>query len=142
MIKGYNFNSNLNKFFSQIILKKQYIKKLAHIIIELKHVKEQNYKNLGDYLFVENKYLTKPNNLIRYIINISFSRSNTLLHITDFSGLLKFCCSAGNLFYSGKNKTARVSIFKSMLRIINQKLKILQNKPIALHLKNVGFKKF
>jgi ribosomal protein S11 len=142
MIQNYNFNFNLNKFFKKLFLKKRYIKKLTKKTLLLKRIKEQNYKKLSDDLFLKNKQLVKHKSLISYIITISFSRSNTTIHVMDFSGVLRFYCSAGNLFFSGKNKTARVSILKAMTRILSQKLKILQNKPIALHLKNVGFRKF
>jgi ribosomal protein S11 len=139
MIKSYNLN--LNKFFRKIMLKKQYIKQLMDKTLLLAHIKEQNYKNVHYDLFLKNQNSIKPNGLIIYIINISFSRSNASLHITDFTGALKFNCSAGNLSFRGKNKKARVPVLKAITRVLNKKLKMLQNKPIALHLKNVGFKR-
>lgn len=142
MIQSSSFYINLNEFFNKIFLRKQYIKKLTQKTLLLKSIREQNYKKLRCSLFVKNKRQVKHKNLVTYIIEISFSRSNTLLHVTDFSGALKFCCSAGNLSFSGKNKTTRVSVFKAMARILSKNLNILQNKPVALHLKNVGFRKF
>ena len=140
MIKSYNFN--LNKFFRKIALKKQHMKQLKNKVLWLTCIKEQSYKSVSYDLFFKNRYLIKHKSLIRYIINISFARSNTSLHITDFSGALKFGCSAGNLSFTGKSKRAKPPVLKAILRILNQKLKILQNKPVALHLKNVGFKRF
>jgi ribosomal protein S11 len=56
----------------------------------------------------------------------------------DFSGNLKFFCSAGSLQYKGKRKKARYLVFRDMFRILNSKLKFLKSQPLALHLKNVG----
>ena len=142
MIKNYNSNFNFNKFLKKIVLKKQYIKKLTDKTCLLEDIKEQNYKSLNYSLFFNKKYFIEHNNLVVYIIDISFSRSNTLLHVTDSSGTLKFFCSAGDLSYTGKSKKARVSVLKAMVRILVRKLTFLQNKPIALHLKNVRFRKF
>lgn len=139
MIKSYNFD--LNKFFRKITLQKQYMNRLTDKALWLTHIKEQNYKNVSYHLFFKNQHLIKPKDLVTYIINISFSRSNTTLHITDFSGALKFGCSAGNLSFSGKSKRAKTPVLKAIVRVLNQKLKMLQNKPVALHLKNVGSKR-
>ena len=57
MIKSYNFNFNLNKFFRKIILKKQYLKKLAQKIALLKHIKEQSHKKLiNNFFFKKQKF--------------------------------------------------------------------------------------
>lgn len=138
--KNYNSNFNINKFLNKIVLKKKYIKKLADKICILENIKEQNFKTLNCSLFPKN--IIKQDTLVVYIIDITFSRSNTLLHVMDSSGILKFFCSAGELSYSGKSKKSRVSVLTSMVRVLMQKLKFLQDKPIALHLKNFGFKKF
>ena len=74
--------------------------------------------------------------------HISFSRSNTLLHVMNSSGILKFFCSAGNLSYKGNSKKARALVLKSMINLLVRKLKFLRYKPIALHLKNVRFMRF
>jgi hypothetical protein len=142
MIQNCNFNFNLNKFLKKITLKKQYIQKLAQKTLLLRYIKEQNYKKLNYYLTLTHKQPIKHKSLISYVITISCSRSNTTLHVMDFAGILKFCCSAGNLFLTEKNKTARVSIFKAITRVLSQKSKLLCYKPVALHLKNVGSKKF
>ena len=142
MIKNYSNNFNFNKFFREIVLKKQYIKKLKSKTCLLENIKEQNYKSLSYSLFLKNENFRKHDSLVVYIIDISFSRSNTLLHIMDSLGVLKFFCSAGDLSYIGKSKKARVLVLKAIIQILIRKLKFLQNKPIALHLKNVGFRKF
>ena len=59
----------------------------------------------------------------------------------DFSGKLKFFYSAGSFNYSGKSKKARYVVFRELYRVLISKLKFLKNKPVALHLKNVGYNK-
>lgn len=137
-------NLNLNKFFSDIKLKKQYIKKLRSKH-DLLHDFKKNYKNLSLSIFKKSgsKSFTKESFLVTYIIDITFSRTNTLLHVMDFSGNLKFFCSAGLMKYKGKSKKkTRYLILRDMFRIFNSKLKFLKLQPLALHLKNVGSAKF
>jgi len=141
MVKNYNSNFDLNKFFKNIVVKKQYIKALKDKNSLLNIIKERNYKNLNSSTFLKNKNFIKCDNLVTYIIDIYFSRTNTLLHIMDSSGALKFFCSAGDFSYTGKSKKARVLVLKSIFRSIISKLKFLKNKPVALHLKNVRFLK-
>jgi ribosomal protein S11 len=129
---------NLNKFLNDIKLKKQYVKNLKNKIDLLVDFKK-NYKNLS--LIVSNKNFIKEDFLIRYIIDITFSRTNTLLHVMDFSGNLKFFCSAGSLQYKGKRKKSRYLVFRDISKVLISKLKFLKSQPLALHLKNVGLAK-
>ena len=140
--KNYSVYYDLNKFFINIKLKKQYIKKLKTKVSLFNKIKEKNYQTLKILMFDKNQYSMKENLLIVYIIDISFSKTNTLLHIMDFSGNLKFFCSAGLFNYKGKSKKARFIVFKKFYRILVTKLKFLRNKPLALHLKNIGSNKF
>ena len=130
MIKNDNINFGLNKFFQKIKLKKQYIKILKN--------------KFDSFLIMKKKYqnFIIKNDWIIYTINISFSRANTLLYVTNFCGKLKFFCSAGMLFYKGNSKKIRILVIKSMLNFLLKKLVFLKTKPIALHLKNVKFLKF
>ena len=121
----------INNFLKRVIFKKKYFKTLN---------KKQKIQNLN--LAFKNNFFEKNKNLITYIINISFSPTNTLLHLTNSLGVLKFVCSAGKLFYTGKNKKTRFLIIKSMIHVLLLKFKTLKNKPIILHLKNVSFTKF
>jgi ribosomal protein S11 len=137
-----NLKLNLNKFFKSISLKKRYLQSLRKKTIALNKLKQKNYKLVNSKL-LQNKHLNSLNdNIIMYIIDVTFSRSNTFLHIMDASGKLKFYCSAGHLEYKGKSKKDHFDVFKSMYHIIVTKLKFLKNKPVALHLKNVGFRRF
>jgi ribosomal protein S11 len=142
--KNYNLNFNLENFFKEIKLKKQCVQKLKNKVILLNTLKERDYKKINSSLFISdnNQKLVKEDFLITYIIDITFSKTNTLLHVMDFSGNLKFFCSAGSLQYKGKGKKSRSLVIKDMYKILMLKLKFLKDQPVALHLKNVGFAKF
>ena len=141
MLKNNNTKFDLNKFFINIKLKKQYIKKLQEKITLLNNIKEKNYKLLNSHF--SNSYQNcNENYLISYIIDITFSQTNTLLHVTDSSGNLKFFCSAGSLNFKGKAKKSRFLVFREMYHILISKLRFLKGQPIAVHFKNVGSSKF
>jgi hypothetical protein len=130
-------NHKLNNFFQNIFLKKQYISQLKNKILYLNSIKKNSYA-----LSNQNEKSLKQDYIVKYIIDITFSKTNTLLHVMDFSGNLKFFCSAGDLNYKGKNKIARWLILKHFYKVLVLKLKFLTNQPIALHLKNIRFDKF
>lgn len=137
-----NSNINLNEFLRDISIKKHYIKKLKNQFLSLKSVKKKNYKLLNKNLLGNKFNSMKSNLVIMYIIDITFTRSNTLLHVTDSLGKLKFFCSAGDLQHQGKNKKLRYNVFQSIYRLLVTRLDFLTGKPVALHLKNVGFNRF
>lgn len=131
-------NYKLNEFFQNILLKKQYINKLKNKIIDFNNIK----KHKNTHNLVETNFVQKEDYLVKYIIDVTYSRANTLLTVTDFLGTLKFFCSAGNLQYGGKKKKIRRLVFRDFYKILVSKLKFLRNQPIALHLKNVDSDKF
>jgi ribosomal protein S11 len=136
-----NLTFNLNGFLKNISIKKQYLKNLKKQFLLVNNIKQKNYKLLNTELITKNKYYYN-NNLIMYIIDLTFSRSNTFLHVMDSSGKLKFFSSAGHFNIKGKNKKFRFNVFKNFYFILMTKLKFLKNKPVALHLKNVSSNKF
>lgn len=132
----------LNQFFKHLFLKKKYLQSLKKQSILIKELKNTNYK-LIDHSLTKEKYKALVNdNIIMYIIDIIFSRSNTFLTITNSIGQLKFYASAGHLNFKGKSKKSRSNVLKSIYQLLSTKLSFLKGKPIALHLKNVGFKRF
>ena len=141
MQNNYSINFGINKLFRNVKLKKQYVKNLRNKVSLLSNVKEKNYKFLNCKLPFQKRFLIKYDNLVTYIIDISFLRSNTFFHILDFFGNLRFFYSAGSFNYSGKNKKVRRVVFKEFYRML-LKLKFLKNKPLALHFKNVGSNNF
>lgn len=135
-------NPKLNQLLKILYLKKQYLQKLKNQLFVLNELKKKNYKMINNNLQCEHPFTTLDH-VVMYIIDITFSRSNTFLNVMDASGKLKFFCSAGHLNFKGKrNKKSRFLVFKSICHILLTKLKFLKGKPIALHLKNVGFKRF
>lgn len=134
-------NVNLNNLLENIFIKKQYLQKLKKKIVLLSSIKQMNPKSAIPFT-PKNNQKVLVNSTIMYIIDITFSKSNTFLHVMDHSGRLKFFCSAGSLKFKGKSKRSRFNVFKAIYRILVTKLQFLRNKPIALHLKNVGFNKF
>lgn len=136
-----NAKLNLNNFLTNIKLKKQYIKKLQNKISVLNFIKEKNYKLLNSQISTV-KRSDEENYLISYIIDITFSQTNTLLHVMDPLGNLKFFCSAGSLNFKGKAKRSRFLVFREMYNILISKLRFLKGQPIAVHFKNVGSSRF
>lgn len=135
-------NLYLNKFLRDIKLKKQYFKNLKNKMALITEITENNYKSLYPQVFFREKNLVNNDYLVAYIIDITFSRSNTFVHVMDYSGKVKFFYSSGSFNFSGKSKRSRFTVFRNIYRVLVTKLKFLKGKPIALHLKNVGFNKF
>lgn len=131
---------NLNSLFNSIKLKKQYIKKLQSKVTLLNTLKESNYKLLNSQVLGK-KESCEDNYLVSYIIDITFTPTNTLLHVTDPSGNLKFFCSAGSFNFKGKAKRSRFLVFREMYNTLLSKLKFLKGQPVAIHFKNVGSSK-
>lgn len=137
-------NIYLNEFFQKILLKKRFLNKLLVETGDLTNEKRETLKTSTKFSFLFSKIIKnfiKYDNLIVFILDITFSKSNTYINIMNSQGTLRFSRSSGSLFYSGKNKKARISILKSIIKILITKLKFLSNQPIALHLKNVKFMK-
>lgn len=142
MIQKYKINFDLNQLISDVKLKKKYLNSLKSKSLSLTKIRGKYYKSLSYNLF-NHSSISKLSNyfLVTYVISISFSRSNTFLHVTDFFGKLIFFYSAGSFKHTGKNKKARFIVFKDMYQKLVSKLSFLKNKPVALHLQNVGSNK-
>jgi ribosomal protein S11 len=135
-------------FFIDFSLKKKYLlsKETNKSIFKLKNLlnEKQNYKNLNSLIFKRSSNDKKKLNglIVVYIIFISFSSTNSFLHITDTLGNLKFTYSAGLVNFKGKQKKSRFLVLNSFFRELKKlKISTLKNKPISLHLNNVGFYK-
>ena len=133
--------ANLNKFFKTVTLKKQYIKTLKSKTALLNKISENNYKFFNSSLLIRKNSESLIDYLVTYIIDINFTKSNTFLHIMDYSGKLKFFYSSGSFKYAGKNKKSRYLVFRDFYRVLVSKLNFLKGKPVALHFKNVGYNK-
>jgi len=138
MIQNYEKDCHLlNKILQKIVDRKRYIKELKNKAKILRKIWHKNHK-----IFNTKIHLRKNTNfLITYVIEIYFAKTNTFLQVTNSLGQLKFFCSAGFLLFKGKNKKARTPVLKKIITILLNKLTFLKDRPAALHLKNVGFKK-
>lgn len=117
-----------------------YVKNLRTQIDSLKKMKEKNYKKID----IEKPLLNSENNqslVIMYVINISFLKANTTIHISDIKGNLKLFYSAGSTGLSGKQKRKRRVAVSKLISLLLKRATFLNKKPVALHLSNVNFYK-
>ena len=131
------FNTIANKLSPKVSLVQEerlYVKNLLNQIELLKKTKENNYKNAN--LKFEK---SKQNLVITYIINVSFSKANTTLHVSDIKGNVKLFYSAGSVGLVGKQKKKRRIAISKLITLLSQKAPFLKGKQVALHLKNVNF---
>ena len=132
---------------NNIRLKKKsvYSKKVVKYTSQLKSllIDKQKHKKLTFFpekeSFNSTSSLKKNSFTVVYSICFSFSSVNTFLYVMDALGNLKFRYSAGMIEFKGKLKKSRFQVLNSFFKIL-QKLKMgfLKNKPLSLHLNNVG----
>ena len=106
----------------------------------LKKIKENGYTNLS----IKKNELKSENSqdlIITYIINISFLKTNTTIHISDIKGNMKLFYSAGLVDLAGKQKRKRRVAVSKLILLLLKKANFLYKKPVALHLNNVNFYK-
>lgn len=135
-------NLDLNKFFQKIFFKKQYIRQLKNKITLLNNIKKNKYKALNSDLFkTPNNFTIKKVSEVNYIIDFSFSKTNTTLHVMDCSGKTKFFYSAGLLDFKGNQKTFQSNaILKKFYKILVSDLLFLKSSKVAIHFKNKNYK--
>lgn len=146
----HNINIKENILLSNFSLKKKslYSKKTNNLIVKLKNLlyEKQNHKKFNFLIKTSSKSFynsKKLGSVVIFTINFSFSLVNTFLYITDASGNLKFRYSAGLVEFKGKQKKNRFQVLNCFFRELKKlKITVLKNKPIALHLKNVGSYKY
>jgi ribosomal protein S11 len=141
-------NITKNILSNNFSLKKKsfYYKKTNNLIRKLKNSlnKKQNQnKNLSS--LIKNQKLFFSNSkkfVVLFTIYFVFSPVNTFLYVTDAQGNLKFYYSAGLLKFKGKQKKIRLQILNCFFKELRKlKITIFKNKPVSLHLNNVGFYK-
>lgn len=121
--KNYNFNlsklvSELHKLNNDIKLRELWENKTS----------ETNKK----FLVLEQDFI------ISYIITITFLKANTMIHVSDSLGNVKWFCSSGSINVTGKRKKQRRSVLLKLILFLFKKAVFLSKKPVALHLNNVG----
>ena len=134
---------NTNTFLQKLKKKKQINQKLNHNILNFKEQKKNNSEYFNIKLFNQAQSVwTNYKPIITYILTIQFSRTNTFLQVMDFSGKIVFFYSAGLFKFFGRTKKSRYNVFQAFYNDLRLKLKFLEGKPLALHLKNVGSSRF
>ena len=138
------FNNLTNKLQLDTHLfdeEKTYVKNLQDQIDSLKELKEQDYKKLSVTEFTKSKQETniEQDFMVMYIINVSFSKANTTIHISDTGGNIKLFYSAGSVGLTGKQKRKRRIAIVKLISLVIKKANFLGNKPVAVHLNNVNF---
>lgn len=114
-----------------------YVNSLRTQIQLLKKIKESNYKDIS----VQKNQLKSNNNqdlIVMYIINISFLKANTTIHISDIKGNMKLFYSAGSVGLVGKQKRKRRIAVLKLISLLLKRATFLNKRPVALHLKNVN----
>lgn len=152
------FKLDLKKFFEKISLKKQHIKLIKNIILLknrikknkqhirllknkitlLNNIKKNKHKILTSELFkISNNFPIENVSEISYILDFSFSKTNTTLHVMDCSGNTKFFYSAGLFDFKGNKKTFQSNnTLKKFYKILAYDLSFLKFSKIAIHFKN------
>jgi ribosomal protein S11 len=121
---------------------KLYVENLLNQVIYLKKLKTSNYKSLGRKKFtIYNNKENSQDFMVVYIINVSFLKANTTIHVSDICGNLKLFFSAGSVDLTGKQKKKRRIAVSKLISLLLKKANFLNQKPIALHLSNVNFYK-
>lgn len=136
-IRKKNKKSELFKF---VQLKRIYSSRLKKTVSYLKFLKEETHQRL--HLLLTNNLSKKQRSsfLILYTILFYFSPSNSFLQISKSNGVSKIFCTAGSFHLTGKQKILKKLILIKYFKFLS-KLNFLKNKPVALHLKNIKFKK-
>ena len=133
-----NSNNKIN-FLSQFKKELVYMNMLSNKIFELNYSKKTDfYKKL----YINKNNYVNNNFLVVYIINISFLKTNTMIHISDIKGNVKLFYTAGSVNLIGKQKRRRIIAVLRLLKLIYKNGSFLYGKPIALHLNNVTRNKF
>lgn len=114
------------------------VKNLKTQIELLRKEKENGYKNIK---IDQSTLLNTENNqklVLMYIINISFLKANTTIHVSDIKGNMKLFYSAGSIGLTGKQKRKRRIAVAKLISLLLQKAAFLNKKPVVLHLSNVN----
>jgi len=133
------FNNISNKLKFLTSKKKFYIKNLFNQIYQLEQIKKKNYKKLSTKIVSHNHLKQKLT--VFYIINISFLKANTIIHLSDIKGNIQLFYSAGEIGITGKQKTKRRTVITKLITLLLRKASFINKKPVALHLHNVKFYK-
>lgn len=133
-------STKLNLKVSLLNQERLYVQNLKKQAGYLRRIKENNHKSLS---LKESpaRFEEQQNLLVMYILNISFLKANTTIHISDTKGCVKLFYSAGSVGLAGKQKKKRRVAVSKLISLLIKKATFLNRAPIALHLNNVNFYK-
>ena len=115
----------INNFFASIQLKKKHKKVVRSSTNKINKTEFRKKKIKLNYY------------LIKFIINISFIKSNICLHIMDCSGKSKYLKSSKAI--NNKLKSLSIQNLENFYKIIVSELDFLKNAPVAIHFNNIEF---
>ena len=96
----------------------------------------RNKMFLTDYLNKKVSNTSYKQNLVRYIVHINLTSTNTLVSVTDIKGNVRLFYSSGQVNLKGKQKTKQPAALINILKRILVKAKFMQGEPLAIHFKN------
>lgn len=140
------FNNLANRLKLETSLlqeEKLYVENLLNQVTYLKKLKTNDYKNLGvrKSATQRSKEINPQDFMVVYVVNVSFLKANTTIHVSDIRGNLKLFFSAGSVDLAGKQKKNRRIAVSKLISLLLKKARGLSRKPVALHLNNVNFYK-
>lgn len=138
------FNNLTNKLQLSAYLferEKIYVKNLQDQVAYLKKLRKHDYKDLSinEFIKSEQKQDIEQDFTVMYIIDISFLKANTTIHVSDIKGNIKLFYSSGSVGLTGKQKRKRRIAIVKLISLLIKKANFLGNKPVAVHLNNVNF---
>ena len=120
------------------------MERLNEIILYLTKVKESNSLKLitKDLKLKKRNFgcINSNKKLIRFIINIKFTTSNTLVNVTDIAGNPKVFLSSGVVGLKGKMKKYHPTAIVKILKFLVSKIKFIGSSPVAIHF--IGAKRY
>jgi hypothetical protein len=146
------FSSNLNHFLKDISIKKPFItilsQKIANIVLTKQEsdYRDVNLTILKTNLDILTEYSTEnikrpcqidESLVIEYVVDITKTRSNFYLNVSNSLGKLILSVSAGNLVDLSmiKRKSAGFLVMNAIFKLI-PKQRYLKGSPVALHIQN------
>jgi ribosomal protein S11 len=119
------------------------MERLSEIILYLTKANESNNRKLiTKNLNLKNRNFdcNSQQKMIRYIINIKFTASNTLVNVTDIEGNPKVFLSSGVVGLKGKMKKYHPTAIVKILKFLVSKIKFVGASPVAIHF--IGAKRY
>jgi len=123
---------------TSFLFNKNYLDRLKELIFYLNNNKDfMSIKLLRDNLRLikgnNGGVFVSKNDLVRYIINIKFTESNTLVNVTDISGNPKVFVSSGTVGLKGKMKKYHPTALVKILKYLALKINFVGFSPVAVH---------